>query len=290
MTSLDEWRRLGRTMDFAGHAVRVYEAGSQDHPTLLLIHGFPTAAWDWHKLWPELSIRYRLVAPDLLGFGFSAKPRHFAYDFRAQADLCEQALGERGRRRYVVLAHDYGDTVAQELLARRIERDKGTGPAAVCLLNGGIFPASQQPLPIQRLLAGPLGPLLARFMGRRGVERGLSRVFGPRTQPSAAEMDAFWLLLEHDQGRRVVPRILGYLEERRRHAERWVGALTGSPVPLLLIDGLLDPVSGPNMTERWRALLPDAALVELQGVGHYPQLEAPQAVLEACLHFFSDVQ
>lgn len=286
MTNLDSWRNSGRTMRFDGHAVRVYEAGADDASPLLLVHGFPTAAWDWHKVWPALARRYRLIAPDLLGFGFSAKPPDYPYSFRAQADLCEQALAERGIDRYGLLAHDYGDTVAQELLARRIERGHDRGPNRVCLLNGGIFPDIQRPTRLQRLLAGPLGPVVARALTRRAVARGLARVFAPRTRPPADEMAAMLALIEHDGGRLLVPRLLAYLDERRRHAARWVAALEDSPAPLMLVNGLLDPVSGRHMAERWRALLPDAGLVELDDVGHYPQLEAPGRVLEACLTFF----
>ena len=124
------------------------------------------------------------------------------------------------------------------------------------------------------------------MLPRRGIERGLARVFGADTAPSAEEMATFLALIDHDNGRLLVPKILGYLDERRRHADRWVGALVASPAPLLLVDGLLDPVSGSNMTARWRATLPHAGLVELAGVGHYPQIEAPAAVLEACEQFF----
>jgi pimeloyl-ACP methyl ester carboxylesterase len=284
--NLEQWRRYGRTLSFDGHPVQVYEAGDPEAPPLLLIHGFPTAAWDWHRIWPRLAQDYRLIAPDLLGFGFSAKPPAYRYSFRAQADLCEQTLQSAGVTRYRLLAHDYGDTVAQELLARRIERGGDAGPLAVCLLNGGIFPSLQQPLLIQRALAGPLGPAIARLMNRRAIERGLARVFGPQTQPTAGDMDAFWQLIEHNGGRRVVPRLLGYLDERRREEARWVGALTGSPARLLLVDGVEDPVSGRNMTDQWRKLLPEAGLLELEQVGHYPQMEAPEAVLEATLAFF----
>ena len=57
----------------------------------------------------------------------------------------------------------------------------------------------------------------------------------------------------------------------------------------MLIDGLLDPVSGTNMTARWNELLPQAPLVELPHIGHYPQMEAPEEVLQACLPFFERV-
>ena len=112
-------------------------------------------------------------------------------------------------------------------------------------------------------------------------------MFGPATQPSAEEMAGFMSLIEAGNGRRILPRLLKYLDERRRNADRWVGALTDSPAPLLFIDGLLDPVSGGNMTAVWRSLLPEAGLVELDHVGHYPQVEDPAAVLEPLLEFFA---
>ena len=69
MTSLESWRSLQTATDFNGYQIQVYEDGMQHETAMLLIHGFPTAAWDWHKLWPTLAKRYRLVAPDLIGFG-----------------------------------------------------------------------------------------------------------------------------------------------------------------------------------------------------------------------------
>ena len=286
MTSLESWRSLQTTMDFKGYRVQVYEDGQQHDTSMLLIHGFPTAAWDWHKLWPTLVKKYRLIAPDLIGFGYSDKPRDFPYSFRAQADLCEAALSAREINRYHILCHDYGDTVAQELLARQIERDDATGPLSTCLLNGGIFPRSQQPILIQRLLAGSFGPLLVRLLNKKVATRSLKRVFGPDTPPSSEEAEAFWQLMSHDDGHLVVHKILAYLEERRQNNDRWVGALTKAQVPLMLIDGLLDPVSGTNMTARWKERLSNAPLVELADVGHYPQMEAPEQVLAACLPFF----
>jgi pimeloyl-ACP methyl ester carboxylesterase len=284
---LEQWRGLGQPMDFRGHRVMVYRGGNPDGPLLLLIHGFPTAAWDWHKVWGALGREHRLIAPDLLGFGYSDKPRKFAYSFGLQADLCEQALGESGADSFRIFAHDYGDTVAQELLARRIDVGPDHGLEAVCLLNGGIFPELQRPRPIQKLLAGPLGPLLVRVLSKDRAMAGLAAVFGPDTQPDADEQEAFWDLIDFNDGRRVMPELLQYLEERRRNRSRWVDALANSPVPLMLIDGLLDPVSGAGMVEGWRQTVPQGELIELAGIGHYPQIEDPGAVLEACLPFLA---
>jgi len=75
------------------------------------------------------------------------------------------------------------------------------------------------------------------------------------------------------------------MEERRQKRERWVGALRSTRVPLRVIDGPEDPVSGAHMVERYRELVPNPDTVLLPGIGHYPQVEDPQGVLRAFLDF-----
>jgi pimeloyl-ACP methyl ester carboxylesterase len=284
LPSPDEWRTMGRTFRFRGHEVFVRIGGNG--PALLLIHGFPTAGWDWCKLWPELARRFTLVAPDLLGFGFSPKPPNHDYRIAEQAELCLAALAEAGAGDAFVLAHDYGDTVAQELLARAADGQCPVRLRCVVLLNGGLFPETHRPVVVQRLLRSPLGPIVARLMSRDGVARTMRGIFGRQTAPDDAEIDAFWALLSRDHGCRAMPRLIRYIDERRAQRERWVGALQRTTVPLLLVDGTADPISGAHMVERFRALVPDAPVVELPGIGHYPQLEAPAEVLAAVLRAF----
>ena len=110
-------------------------------------------------------------------------------------------------------------------------------------------------------------------------------MFGPRTKPSTAELHDFWRLASEQDGTRVVPELIGYMEERRRHRERWVGALQTTTVPLRVIDGPEDPVSGAHMVARYRELVPDPDTVLLDGIGHYPQVEDPRGVVRAFLAF-----
>ena len=115
------WRKHSRTFVFRGHSIRYWTAG-QGEP-LLLIHGFPTASWDWHYLWQPLAQRYRVIACDMLGFGDSAKPLNHNYSLLEQADLQQALLADLQVEQPIhVLAHDYGDSVAQELLARHYEK------------------------------------------------------------------------------------------------------------------------------------------------------------------------
>lgn len=278
---LDDWQRDGRTFTYRGHEVFYRDAGSG--AALLCIHGFPSASWDWHKIWPALTARFRVIAPDMLGFGLSAKPRDYDYSLRDQADLHEALLGALGIADTHVLAHDYGDSVAQELLARQHERDDGLRLRSVCLLNGGLFPESHRARFSQKLMRSPLGPLFARLASEARFSANFAEVFGPRTQPSAAELHTVWRLNQHHDGLRVMPKIIRYLDERRQQRRRWVEALQRATVPLRFVNGPEDPVSGRHMAERYRELVPNPDVVLLEGIGHYPQLEAPEAVLAALL-------
>jgi pimeloyl-ACP methyl ester carboxylesterase len=65
-------------------------------PVLLCIHGFPTASWDWVQMWPQLTKNFRVIAPDMLGFGFSDKPRNYEYSLFDQTTLHEVLLGHLG--------------------------------------------------------------------------------------------------------------------------------------------------------------------------------------------------
>jgi pimeloyl-ACP methyl ester carboxylesterase len=290
--TFESWRASGRRHVHRGHEI-FWQAGGQDGDggtPLLCIHGFPTASWDWHAVWPELCRHFpRVLAPDMIGFGWSAKPRAYTYSIFDQADLHESLLRAEGISRFHILAHDYGVTVAQELLARHFERqvagDESLVLESVCLLNGGLFPELHRARPVQKLLLTPLGPLLSLAMNERSFARSFAAVFGAQTRPDAAELQQFWRLLAHHGGNRIAHKLIHYIPERRAHRERWVGALLRGGVPLRFVNGPADPVSGAHMVERYRELVPQPDTVLLPGIGHYPQVEDPQGTLKAFLAF-----
>ncbi|MEO8671109.1 MAG: alpha/beta hydrolase [Tahibacter sp.] len=283
------WRSSGNFFEYRGHRIFYQHSGIDSGTGLLCIHGFPTASWDWQSIWPTLTQRFdRVLAPDLIGFGWSDKPRDYAYSVCDQADLCEALLKQRNIIRVHVVAHDLGDSVAQELLARDIQRvDQGEPSRIVStvLLNGGLFPETHRPRLIQRMLLTSLGPFIARALSERTFARSFSAVFGARTQPNAEQLHECWQLIVHAQGQRRMHQLIRYIPERLARRARWVDALQRASGPVRLIVGMDDPVSGAQMVDRYRALIAHADIVELPGIGHYPQMESPRAVLDAMTDF-----
>ena len=261
-------------------------------PALLLIHGFPTASIDWQYLWPSLSEHFRLITLDMMGFGLSDKPPSYAYSIHDQADIVQNLLNNLEITNYHILAHDYGDTVAQELLARQLDRqEQESVPLAMTgkirstiLLNGGLFPETHRPVLMQKLLISPLGPWLIKFYSYEKFKKTFAFICA---QPMAEqELETYWELLQHNDGTSVMPKLIRYMQERKQYRQRWVGALENINIPLRLIDGIADPISGLHMVVRYRQLIKKPDVVGLKGIGHYPQVEAPQDVLNAALAFW----
>lgn len=290
MLSTDQWEKAGQYLTVKGHQIFVADTiSSSNKDIILLIHGFPTSSWDWVKIWPALSADYRLIAMDMLGFGLSDKPDPHQYSIHEQADIVEDIVQQLGLKQFHVLAHDYGDTVAQELLARQNE-GIGVGKwASICFLNGGLFPETHQALLIQKLLLGPLGPLINKLTTKRTFDRSFSRVFGEQTQPSTEELDSFWALINHNNGRHIFHNLIRYMSDRQTHRERWVRALKNSIVPIGLINGSVDPVSGAHMIEHYQNIIgPPDFLMQLPNIGHYPQVETPEDVAKNYLNFIQN--
>lgn len=282
----DRWLESGEYFDFKGHRIFFRRTADEDGGEILLcLHGFPTSSYDYHKVWPALGERFSLVAFDLIGYGFSAKPVRFDYTTAAQADLLQTLIEQHLQiERLHILAHDYGNTITQELLARDKEKRLGFQIESICFLNGALFPETHRPILAQKILLGPAGPLFGRLIPDRAFGRSLASVFGEKTRPDERELAAFIGIFKHNRGRRIAHKLIRYMRERERYRDRWVGALEQMQPPFRFINGLADPVSGRHLVKRFREILPGHTdIVELEEVGHFPHFEVPEVFLR---HFF----
>uniref|UniRef100_A0A0K8RFU1 Putative soluble epoxide hydrolase n=1 Tax=Ixodes ricinus TaxID=34613 RepID=A0A0K8RFU1_IXORI len=263
--------------------------GSADSEDILLcLHGFPTSSFDFYLMLPSLrKIFGRIVFLDFLGLGYSDKPRFHTYSIFEQANITEALVARLRLRRVHILAHDLGDTVAQELLARQNEGSLPFQIKTVCLLNGGVLPKHHYPRWSQKLLRMPVvGVVASKLMNHLAFRVALSDVFGPNTKPTATDIHNYWHLARLKDGYRVLGLILSYIDERAEHEDRWVGALQKSAAPVHMIYGPADPVNPPPFQEHYRKEVPSSSIHVLpEHVGHYVQLEAPQEVIAAYLPF-----
>jgi len=294
-----DWRDSGYSYDFKGKEIFYQDiarlTSKRQGEDLLLLHGFPTSSYDWKKVvFPMVGRFRRIIATDMLGFGFSDKPIYHNYTVFEQALLHENLLQDLGITSVHILAHDLGDTVAQEMLSRYLERslrkESGLIISSLCLSNGGIFPETHHPRLIQKLLRVPvIGQLSAYLMSYVFFERSFAAIFGNKTQPSPKELWDFWTILRYNDGHLATPGQLKYIDERRSNRERWVGALKESTIPLHYIYGAMDPINPAAALERYRNILPHSSITVLPQAGHYPHWEDEKGFLKGYLEFLDRI-
>lgn len=254
-------------------------------PSLTLLHGYPASSFQWLKIAPALALRYRLLMADFLGFGASEKPRDHRYSLMEQADLIEALWAYQGIATTKIVAHDYGSTVAQELLARHADDVLAVRITDVTLMNGGIYPELHRRVAEQSALLDPeTGPALSAGFDEQTFVTGLAKIFG-HGYDAAADSVEMWRTYSHEGGQLNSHLLIHYITDREEHRDRWVNALEKTDLPLQFVWGLDDPVAGAHIAARIKERLPDPRLHEMPDVGHWPSIEAPERVIQAVLEF-----
>lgn len=283
--SVEAWRAAGSFLTIDGHEVFVRDEPAAepdpDLPPLLVLHGFPTNSFDFAAALPALAERRRVVLPDFVGFGLSAKPDR-RYGIHLSADTIQGVATQLGLTHVDLLTHDMGDSVGGELLARDQEGRLGFSIGRRVVTNGSIYlDLAQLTMGQQLLLSLPDEAIQISDEARYG--ESLAATCAPGHRPSDEELAAQWQLLTHNGGDRLLARTIRYLEDRRAEEARYTGAIEAHPSPLGIVWGELDPIAVHAMTDRLLDRRPDANRTTLEGVGHYPMVETPDRFATAVL-------
>ena len=275
-----DWERRGTYRTCAGwrtFTVEIAPEGDERSEPLLVLHGFPTCSFDFHHVVDRLATHRRVLLLDMVGYGLSSKP-DIAYTIDLQADVVEAFVADAGVATLALLTHDVGDTVGGELLARNAE---GRWPVEITrrvITNGSIYIEMAHLTDGQNfLLELPDARLPDGTLDAAAISASLAATFSPSTPVDPVELGAAAELVTHEDGQLLLPRTIRYIEERRRNQARYTGAIERHPSGLTIVWGTDDPIAVPDMATRLHDARPGSHLTLLDGVGHYPMLEAPLA-------------
>lgn len=247
---------------------------------VVVLHGFPGSARDWEQVVPLLTGR-EVVTFDLPGYGSDEKDPRRSYSLFDQATYVEELLAARGITSCFLLAHDMGDTVAAELAARQNARTLGFHIDGIILTNGSIFVDMAKLTRGQRLTLGLPARRLPFRMPTSVLRRSLAESFTAEAPPPPGAIDALVEEIRRNQGDRLMPVLIRYVEERREHQDHWTAGLVDFEGHLALIWGELDPIAVLPMAHHLVDLRPGTPLVTFPDVGHWPSLEAPAELAAA---------
>lgn len=252
--------------------------------TMVVLHGYPTSSYDYYKVLPELSKHYRVIIHDHLGFGFSDKPLDYSYSLLDQADLALQLWQLLGVKKVHLLAHDYGTSVATEIIARNNNHELTIEIEKLTLCNGSMHIELSQLRTIQKLLKNKwLGKYVAKLTTYAIFSKNLRNVYFDKTKVSNNELKDMWMQLEYNDGRKVIHKLSQYINERYTYWNRWIGALKETNLQTNIVWAKNDPVAVPAIARLIATEISNNKLFWIENTGHFPMLENPDEWLNCIL-------
>ena len=252
--------------------------------TMVILHGYPTSSYDYYKVLPELSKHYRVIIHDHLGFGFSDKPLDYSYSLLDQADVALQLWQQLGVKKTHLLAHDYGTSVATEIIARNNNHELTIEIEKLTLCNGSMHIELSQLRTIQKLLKNKwLGKYVAKLTTYAIFSKNLRNVYFDKTKVSNNELKDMWMQLEYNDGRKVIHKLSQYINERYTYWNRWIGALKETNLQTNIVWAKNDPVAVPAIARLIATEISNNKLFWIENTGHFPMLENPDEWLNCIL-------
>lgn len=252
--------------------VRIFyrEAGPPDAPALLLPHGYPCSSYQYRNLLPALAERWRLVAPDFPGFGYSDTPGGFAYDFDGYADLLARLADRLGLARYVLYLHDYGSQIGLRLAIRAPQRVAG-----LVIQNGDIYEDALGPKyqGLKDYWREPT-PAGRRMLAAAVSEEGFRDEFLNDVRPELAARippdlwKLHWPLMDTPERREISLALMEGLKANLDWFPRYQAYLRDHQPPTLIVWGPQDGYMPEASARAYLRDLPNAELHLLDG-GHW---------------------
>lgn len=268
--------------------VHYLDEGPRGAPVVVLVHGTPSWSFEWRRLVPVLARSRRVIALDHLGFGLSERPRDFEYSPEAHTRVLREVLARLELSRFSLVVHDYGGHIALPIAATEPERVE-----SLVVLNSWMWHLAEDPQVARgaRLLGTWLGRSMYRWLNaslrllmpfgyadrRKLTARIHAQYLAPFTDRSARER-VLWALAR------------ALLASRASFEHLWQARARLADIPSLIVWGLGDRALTPAVLARFRQALPQARVEALNGVGHWPQEEAPEAVARALDGFLPRAQ
>jgi pimeloyl-ACP methyl ester carboxylesterase len=270
-----------RFMEVDGVRLHYQEAGDPKAPPMILIHGFAASNLVWSKVFLELAAAgYRVIAPDLPGYGYSGKPRHLDYTIASQAEMIVSFLKRLEIDRAVFLGSSYGAAVAATIALDH--------PALVekLIMVGAVNNNKPTRYLLMRLFGSPIiGDILSPLLvgSRRLLRLRMKRVYDRHSWVlDERRVDARHLPLRTRGAHRAIIRTV-----RRWDAERVSRDAHLLTQPTLLLWGDTDREVPRADAERLHEAIAGSRLIVFRECGHLPHEEYPEAFVKVVLEFCS---
>jgi pimeloyl-ACP methyl ester carboxylesterase len=275
-----------RTAVLHGHAVNYCRDG--EGPAVVLLHGIGSSSLTWEPVADPLAVAHDVIAPDLLGHGASAKPRG-DYSLGAFASGVRDLLQLIDVERATIVGHSLGGGVAMQFAYQYPEMCErlvlvssgGLGQSVSPLLRAATLPGSEWVLPVIAGAAGGVGAKVGGLLARVGVHAGHDAAEFRRGMADLGDREARQAFLD------TLRAVVGPGGQRVSALDRLYLA---ADLPLLIVWGDCDPIVPVGHGRRAHETVAGSQMLEIEGAGHFPQLEDPAGFVSALSTFIATTE
>ena len=279
-----------RRVDVDGTSIFYREGGAANAPVLLLPHGYPCSSYEFRNLIPALADRWRLIAPDFPGCGYSATPADFDYSFDGFQRLLSRFLAIMGVERYALYLHDFGSQIGLRLAIAAPHR-----VTALIIQNGDIYEDVLGPKyqGLKDHWSHPTAETRAAI-AEAVSEDGYREEFLNELSPEVAERvpPDLWRLhwsLTTPQRKALYERLIIDLDDNLRWFPRYQEYLRTFRPPTLIIWGPRDGYMPEPSARAYLRDLPNAELHILEDAGHWLLETHLEQAVSLCRDFLGRV-
>lgn len=273
---IEQWESKGKYTKVYGHSVFNIQHQTKQ-PTIAFLHGYPSASFDYYKVLPYLENDFSYVIHDHLGFGWSDKPTDYSYSLIEQAEIAIELWKQLGLKEIHLVSHDYGTTVANEIIVRKLQGYEPVQLKSVTFCNGSMHIELAHLKLVQKLLKHPFwGRYVVALMNKPTFIKTMQDIWFNKKLCDINDMNELWELLIMNAGKDVLHKISQYNNERVKYWHRWIPALTQLDIPTHILWAQQDPIAVKAIAEQLYMEIPNAVYTKIDECGHYPMLEKPE--------------
>lgn len=264
------------------HRLHYVDEGQGD--IVLFVHGTPSWSFDYRNVIKRLSLRFRCIAIDHMGFGLSDKPEHYDYSTQNHSATLEQFVLQNDLRNITLVVHDFGGPIALNVAINHPERIKN-----LVVLNSWLWSSETDPdyIKLRRVLRSPLLPFLYRYLNF-SARFVMPSSFGTRKLSGILLKQYTGPFGNSTERNGTLAFAKSLLNDQHWFEGLWQKKVGISAKPALFIWGMADPVISPKYLDKFISGFVNSTVLKLAGCGHFPQEERSSETAEAILNFLEN--
>ena len=288
--AITSWASKGQYAEIYKNKV-FYIPNRSEKPVIAFLHGYPSASFDYYKALPIIEKKFSYIIHDHLGFGLSDKPLDYSYSLIEQAEVAMALWQQLGLKDIHLVAHDYGTSVANEILVRKLRGHEPVKIKSITLCNGSMHVELAQMKVIQKLLKHPFwGKYVAAMSTESLFQKSMQDIWFDKSLFDKAEITTLYTMLMSNGGRKTFHKVSQYNNERVKYWHRWIGSLPEIDIPTHILWAQQDPIAVKAIAELLHTEMPHSVYTKIENCGHYPMLEQPEIWANKVMEFIEKVE